>query len=168
MTFSHEDIEGMKATKYRYLRCLDQKLWQEMRDVFVPEASAAYSGGEYSVDGVDHIIEFLSSNMGRDGFHSAHRVHHPEITFVDDDTATVVWAMDDVNVDTEFGFYLSGAGFYTDTMVRVDGARWAIRHVGYRRTFELIEPLESRGRTLTASWWSTDGRSSLPVTLPGT
>ena len=45
------DIEAIKRVKYKYLRCLDQKLWEEMAEVFTDDAVAAYSGGKYSFDG---------------------------------------------------------------------------------------------------------------------
>ena len=60
--------------------------------------------------------------MSRDAFHTSHRVHHPEIEFDRRHEATGTWAMEDVNVDTEYDFYLTGAGFYEDRYVRVDGA----------------------------------------------
>ena len=34
------DIEAIKRVKYAYLRCLDQKLWDEMADVFTEDAEA--------------------------------------------------------------------------------------------------------------------------------
>jgi hypothetical protein len=52
-----------------------------------------------------------------------------------------------------------GASFYDDRYAKVDGA-WRIAHTGYRRVFEEIEP-RSPDVKLTASWWATDGRSSL-------
>src|SRR5262249_22591183 len=44
-------IEAIKQLKYRYLRCLDQKLWDEMADVFTADCVAAYSGGKYAFEG---------------------------------------------------------------------------------------------------------------------
>ena len=100
--------------------------------------------------------------MSREKFHSSHRVHHPEID-VDGDTATGTWALEDIVLDTEWNFLLMGAAFYTDRYVKV-GDRWLIEHTGYRRSFELMMPTTSiEGFAVTASWWGTDGRSSLPV-----
>jgi uncharacterized protein (TIGR02246 family) len=156
------ELEDIKRLKYAYFRCLDQKRWDEMADLFVPDgAVAAYSGGKYRYEGRDAIVDFMRRNMDRPAFHTSHRVHHPEIE-VDGDTATGTWAMEDVNVDTEFDFYLTGAGFYEDRYRKVDG-RWLIEHTGYKRTFETIQPMSPHGISLTASWWSTDGRSMLDV-----
>ena len=39
--------EAIKALKYAYVRMLDQKLWDQMGELFTPDATAAYSGGKY-------------------------------------------------------------------------------------------------------------------------
>ncbi|HKY15079.1 MAG TPA: nuclear transport factor 2 family protein [Microthrixaceae bacterium] len=157
------ELESIKRLKYAYFRCLDQKLWDEMGELFVEEATAAYSGGKYHYEGREEIVSFMRRNMDRPAFHTSHRVHHPEITLEGADRATGVWAMEDVNVDTEWDFYLTGAGFYTDTYVRRDG-RWQFLHTGYKRTFETILPMSKVGMKVTASWWSTGGQSELEVT----
>ena len=156
------DLEKIKRLKYAYFRCLDQKLWDEMTDLFTDDATAAYSGGKYHYEGRDRIIDFMRNNMSRDAFHTSHRVHHPEIDFTDDGHATGTWAMEDVNVDTEYDFYLTGAGFYEDRYVRA-GDGWKIAHTGYKRTFETLMPMRRNGMSLTASWWTTGGQSSLEV-----
>lgn len=156
------DLEEIKRVKYAYLRCLDQKDWAGMTDIMVPEATAAYSGGAYSFDGRDEIVAFLVRTMGRETFHSSHRAHHPEIS-LDGDTATATWALEDIVVDAELGFVLIGAAFYDDTYVRRAG-EWRLLHTEYRRSFETIFPINSiEGFALTASWWGTDGRSTLPA-----
>lgn len=155
------ETDAICRLKYAYFRCLDQKRWDEMATLFVPEATAAYSGGKYHYEGRDAIVDFMRRNMDRPAFHTSHRVSHPEIT-LDGDTAEGTWAMEDVNVDTDFDFYLTGAGFYEDRYVRREG-RWWILHTGYRRTFETIMPMSKAGMALTASWWTTDGRSQLDV-----
>ena len=155
-------LEKIHQLKYAYVRCLDQKRWADMGELFTEDATAAYSAGKYSYTGRDAIIEFLSTNMSRDGFHSSHRMHHPEVEFVSETEATGVWAMEDHNVDTDFDFVLMGAGFYEDRYVQVAG-KWLIAHTGYRRTFETIGPLSKGGIAVTASWWSTDGQSTLEV-----
>ena len=35
-------LEEIRQVKYRYLRCVDQKLWDEIADVFTPDATADY------------------------------------------------------------------------------------------------------------------------------
>ena len=156
------DREAIKALKYAYLRCLDQKDWAGLAELLLPDATAAYSGGRYTYSGRDEIVAFVERNMGREQFHSSHRAHHPEIT-LDGDRAEATWALEDIVVDSEWDFLLIGAAFYEDVYVRVDG-RWLIQHTGYRRSFEMTMPTTSiEGFALTASWWGTDGQSSLPV-----
>ena len=155
------DIEQIKRLKYKYLRCLDQKLWDEMGECFVADATAAYSGGKYSYDGRDAILEFLVKSMGEDTFLSSHRVHHPEIDLVGPTRARGVWALEDVVIETKWEITIRGAAFYEDEYVVRDG-RWRILHTGYKRTYEEIQSRkETPGLRLTASWWATAGRSEL-------
>jgi hypothetical protein len=58
------EIESIKRCKYKYARCLDQKLWDESAECFTPDAHAAYSGGAYSFEGRDAIDHFLRRWMG--------------------------------------------------------------------------------------------------------
>jgi hypothetical protein len=154
-------IEEIKRLKYKYLRCLDQKLWEEIATCFTEDASAAYSGGKYSFEGRSAIVDFLRRAMGAESFHSSHRVHHPEIDLTSPTTATGVWALEDVVIETRFEITIRGAAFYSDDYVAQGGA-WKIRHTGYRRTYEEIESRKDRpGLRLTASWWTTAGKSEL-------
>ena len=155
------EIELIKRLKYRYMRCLDQKLWDEMAECFTERATAAYSGGKYAYEGRDAILGFLRQSMGADSFHSSHRVHHPEIELTGPTTARGVWALEDVVVDTRWEITIRGAAFYSDEYVKEDGV-WRILHTGYKRTYEEIQPRKQvPGLKLTASWWSTGGRSDL-------
>jgi uncharacterized protein (TIGR02246 family) len=157
------ETEAIKRLKYKYMRCLDQKRWDEMAECFTPDATAAYSGGKYSYDGRDAILEFLRTSMGADSFLSSHRVHHPEIDLTTETTATGTWALEDVVVDTKFEITIRGAAFYTDEYVKRDGA-WKIQHTGYLRTYEEIQSRKDvPGLKLTASWWGTGGKSELGV-----
>jgi hypothetical protein len=157
------EIEKIKRLKYRYMRCIDQKLWDEIRECFTPDATAAYSGGKYAYDGADAIVEFLSRSMGADSFHSSHRVHHPEIELTSPTTATGTWALDDVVIETKWQITIRGAAFYEDRYRKL-GDDWKFEHTGYRRTFEEIQQRKDQpGLELTASWWTTDGKSSIDV-----
>ena len=89
------DLEAIKRLKYRYMRCIDRKLWDELRDVFTPDATASYSSGKYAFTGRDAILEFLSKSMGSPRFLSSHTVHHPEIELTGPTTARGNWALED-------------------------------------------------------------------------
>ena len=43
---------------------------------------------------------------------------------------------------------IRGAAFYHDQYVKVDGA-WKIKHTGYTRTFEQMQPRKDRGWNVT-------------------
>jgi len=162
MTDLHE-LEAIKRLKYKYMRCLDQKRWDEMAECFTEDATAAYSSGKYSFQGKKAILEFFAQSMSRPGVLSSHRVHHPEIDFTSATTATGTWALEDVVVDASRDFSLRGAAFYTDEYVKEDG-RWRIRRTSYRRTYEEIQMRsQATPPQLTASFWDTDGQSQLPL-----
>ena len=162
-----DDLERLVALdeicrlKYRYLRCLDQKLWDDIADCFTAAAIAEYSAGGYRFEGRDAIVGFLREAMGSEQFLSSHRCHHPEIDFTSSTTATGIWALEDTVVHGEHNLTIQGAAFYTDEYVRTDDG-WRITRTGYRRTYEEIYPRASiEGLRLTASWWGTGGRSEL-------
>ena len=157
------EFEQIKRLKYAYARCLDLKLWDEIAGLFTPDAVAAYSGGGYTFEGRDAIVEFLQRSMGAETFHSSHKMHHPEIELTGPDSATGVWALDDTVIDTQWNITIRGASFYDDEYVKQDG-RWLIARTSYKRVFEELQPRGNvEGLSLTASWWSTGGRSKLPA-----
>lgn len=155
------EIEAIKQLKYRYMRCVDMKLWDEMATTFIPEATCSYSAGHYHYEGRDAIIAWLKKGMDRDAFHSSHSVHHPEITLTGPETATGIWALEDIVIDTDRDIQISGAAFYHDRYVKREG-EWLIEHTGYQRVFEQMESRSDRpSLKLTASMWTTGGASEI-------
>ena len=155
------EIELIKQLKYKYMRCVDQKLWRELPECFTETATCAYSGGKYAHAGRDAICSWLENSMGADSFHSSHRVHHPEIQLTSPTTATGTWALEDTVIDTRFEITLRGAAFYEDRYVKQDGD-WKIEHTGYTRSFEeMLSRKDIPSLKLTASAWSTGGRSEI-------
>lgn len=156
------EIEAIKRLKYKYVRCLDQKLWDEITECFTEDAVSAYSGGKYHHEGRDAIVAFLVRTMGDESFLSSHRLHQPEIDLLDATHAVGTWALEDVVLVQAFGVTVRGAAFYTDEYLKVDG-QWRMTRTAYKRSYEEIEPLDRPGRKTTASWWGTDGQSELPA-----
>jgi hypothetical protein len=157
------EIEAIKQVKYRYFRFLDLKMWDDIEELFVPEATCAYSAGAYSFEGRAAIVAFFRKSMGRETFLSSHKAHHPEITLTGADTATGIWSLEDWVIDTQWELDIRGAAFYEDDYVKRDG-EWKILRTAYRRVMEELSPRGSRvGLQLTASYWGTGGRSSLPA-----
>lgn len=132
-----DDLEQIRRLKYRYLRTLDTKQWEEFADCFVPEATGDYNGLVF--DDRAALVAYMRENLG-EGMLTMHQVHHPEID-VDGDTATGRWYLQDKVIVPAFDFMLEGAAFYEDRYARTpDG--WRVTHTGYRRTFEMTYDLK--------------------------
>ena len=141
-----QEIEAIKRLKYKYLRCLDLKQWDEMAECFIEDATAAYSDGEYSFAGREHIMRFLRDALGGHNLITSHRVHQPEIDITGATTAVGTWALEDTVIETQSNSVIRGAAFYRDEYVKV-GGQWKIRSTGYQRLFE-----ERLMRADTPSW----------------
>jgi hypothetical protein len=134
-----DEIDGIKRLKYRYLRCLDTKRWDELAETFTENATAAYDSGRYSYNGRDAIMEFLRGALGDEKVVSMHHAHHPEIELLDSTRARGRWYLEDMVIFTSASLVIRGAAFYDDRYVKV-GNRWLIDHTGYERTFEEMLP----------------------------
>jgi len=44
------EIEAIKRLKYKYLRCIDQKRWDELAETFTEGATCSYGDGKFSDD----------------------------------------------------------------------------------------------------------------------
>lgn len=153
------DIEAIKQLKYRYARLLDTKRWDELGALFVPDATASYSGGQLSLQGREAIVMFLRDALGSTQVLTRHTMSQPEIELLSAERARGVWALSDVVVFTEGAFEVRGASFYSDEYVKADGS-WLFGHTGYKRVYEEMAPRAPEVR-LTASWFETDGKSQL-------
>ena len=155
-----EELEAIKRLKYKYQRCVDCKLWKELRELFTDDATAAYDSGRYSASGADEIIKFLLGTLERTDIVSLHQVHCPEIEIESATRAKGIWYLHDyvVNPGELSGgmpghSILQGAGFYDDRYVKKGGA-WKIEHTGYERTFELITPYTAGPGVALRSRWN--------------
>ncbi len=131
-----DDIDQICRLKYRYLRTLDTKRWDEFADCFLPEATGDYNGLVFADRA--SLVAYMRDNLG-EGRLTLHQAHHPEID-VEGDTATGRWYLQDKVIVPEFRFMLEGAAIYEDRYARTaDG--WRVAHTGYRRTFEMTYDL---------------------------
>ena len=136
-------LEEIRRVKYRYLRCVDLKLWDEMAEVFTPDASADY--GTHAVKeslnlrGREEILTYLRENLGPNII-TVHRCGQPEIE-VDGDRATGIWSFEDTVIAMDFKVLIKGAAFYEDTYERGADGRWRISHIGYTRIYETMSSL---------------------------
>ena len=131
-------IDEIKQLKYRYLRTLDLKKWEEFEQLFVPEATGDYGEGLTFPDRTT-LVTYMRHNLGP-RLVTLHHCHHPEIT-VDGDTAAGTWYLEDRVISEEWRFVLEGAAFYHDRYVRT-GDGWRILHTGYQRTYEATYSLD--------------------------
>jgi SnoaL-like domain len=139
-------LEEIRQVKYRYLRCVDLKLWDEMAEVFTPDATADYGTHAYGqplkITGRDEIISFLRTRLGPDII-TVHSAGQPEITVdAGGDTASGTWSFEDTVIATEHRIVVKGAAFYQDRYWRGADGRWRIAHTGYVRTYEAMLSLD--------------------------
>lgn len=137
-------LEEIRRAKYRYLRCVDRKLWDDLAGTLTEDAVATYGtrvfGKTLRLDGRDAIVDYLRTNLGP-GLITTHFAGQPEID-VDGDTATGTWAFDDTIIATEFRVLIRGSAFYEDTYRRGPDGRWRISATGYERTYEYTVSLD--------------------------
>jgi ketosteroid isomerase-like protein len=141
-----EAVEEIRQVKYRYLRCVDLKLWDELAEVFTPDATVDYGtmvyGEPLRIGGRDEIVAFLRAKLGPDMI-TVHAAGQPEIT-VDGDgsTARGTWSFQDTVIATGHRVVIAGAAFYRDRYERGGDGRWRIAHTGYVRTYEAMLSLD--------------------------
>jgi hypothetical protein len=150
-------LEEIRRLKYRYLRCVDLKLWDEIGDVFTPDATADYgtpsAGRPLNLAGRDEIVTFLRDSLGP-GIITLHAAGQPEID-LDGDRATGTWRFEDTVIATEYRVVITGAAFYEDRYVRGVSGQWQISHTGYVRIYESTMSLEDLPTwKLTANRWA--------------
>ena len=130
------DIEAIKQVKYRYLRALDTKHWDDYADTLTEDIKAGYGpsiGNELHFTNRTELVDYMRSALGPNVI-TEHRVTHPEI-IVTGDSASGSWYLQDRVMVAEFDFMLIGAAFYRDLYRRTD-AGWKISETGYDRTYD--------------------------------
>ena len=91
-------LEEIRQVKYRCLRCVDLKLWDEIGDVFTEDADLDYGtvayGKPLQIAGRPGIVAFFRTKLGPDTL-TSHSAGQPEITVDGDgassDRATGIW-----------------------------------------------------------------------------
>lgn len=150
-------LEEIRRVKFRYLRCLDLKRWDEMAETLTADARARYGTPSYGeplqFDGRDAILEFMRTAVGP-GIITVHFAGQPEID-LDGDTATGTWLLQDKVIVPEHRVVIEGAAFYEDTYRRENGT-WLISDTGYDRLYESMTSLaDLPGFKLTANRWAS-------------
>ncbi|MGI8329792.1 nuclear transport factor 2 family protein [Actinomadura scrupuli] len=148
-------IEEIRTLKYRYLRTLDLKQWDEFTDTLTADATAEYGtatqGRPLTFTNRDQIVSYMRDALGP-AITTVHSCTHPEIA-IDGETATGSWCLEDTVLVPEYKLLIKGAAYYSDRYRREDGG-WRICHTGYVRTYEATIPLgDLPGFKLTANLW---------------
>lgn len=151
-----QTVEDIRALKYRYLRAVDLKLWDELADTLCVDVVADYGspsgGAPLKFESRDAIVTHLSTALAGQ-IATQHTVTQPEIT-VSGDTATGIWSLQDTVIAAEYGVLIRGGAFYTDTYRR-EGGVWRIASTAYQRLYETMETFQGNERfTLTSFMWS--------------
>jgi len=152
------EFQDITRLKHSYCRFLDTKDFASMCALMTEDVTVTYGGGAITLSGRQAVQDYLTSAMSSPTMLSSHLVSHPEID-VDGDNAVGRWALQDVVILEDAALVIRGASLYEDLYTRQDG-RWLIQHTGYKRLYEEIGP-RPEGTSTTASWFGTDGRSSL-------
>jgi len=133
-------IEQIKQLKARYGRCIDTRDLPCLRDeVFAADTELHWKGGDYEFHlvGWEQIGAFYNEAFTPTKF-GMHHSHHPEI-FVDGDTATGTWYLQDIFINLEENTTLRGSALFSDRYAKRNG-EWRIVYSSYRRLWEEIEP----------------------------
>jgi hypothetical protein len=137
------DIDEIKQVKYRYLRALDTKDWDEFTDTLTEDVTGDYGpsvGAELHFTDRKTLVDFMRTSLGPEII-TEHRVTHPEIT-QDGDEASATWYLQDRVIAPDFNFMLIGAAFYHDRYRRASDG-WKICATGYDRTYDATMSLDA-------------------------
>jgi hypothetical protein len=133
-----DDFEHLRRLKYRYLRTLDLKQWDEFADTLALDVHASY-GDRLQFTGRDAVVDFMRTSLPP-SIITVHQCHHPELTMAGD-TATGTWYLEDKVIVVDQRLMLTGAAFYEDEYVRDADGAWRISRTRYVRSYEATEQL---------------------------
>lgn len=132
--------EAIKELKARYFRHLDTKNWAEWRKVFTDDVQVrvdltASKLGEEGLpspnpQGADDFVALNSKRLA--DYVTVHHGHMPEITLTGRDTATGIWAMEDIVQPSGTERAMRGYGHYHEHYRKIDG-EWRIAKLYLKR-----------------------------------
>jgi hypothetical protein len=132
-------IEEIKRLKAKYFYYFDHKDWARWKaEVWAPDASLELPEINRVISGVDELIDFCKESAGNQI--SVHHGHMPIIEILSDDSATGLWAMEDIlrfpkGETSKYGYsFLHGWGHYHETYTRGSNG-WRIRSTRLTRLY---------------------------------
>jgi hypothetical protein len=131
-----EDIEAIKRLRAQYVRLVDTKQWDSWRELLTDDFRLESDGGVQ--EGRGTVVAMVSGAL--DAGFTVHHCFTPEITITGSDTATGVWAMEDIVRIERDGRPIAfhGYGHYRDDYVRTEDGWRVARSVQTRLR---IDPL---------------------------
>ena len=119
----HDAVEAIRTLKYRYLRTLDLKQWDDFGATLSTDVIGSYgspSGGiPLEFTGREALVDYMRTALSGNII-TVHVANHPEIE-VDGETATATWCMEDTVIVPDYQILIRGAAYYHDTYRREDG-----------------------------------------------
>ncbi|HEY3975674.1 MAG TPA: nuclear transport factor 2 family protein [Streptosporangiaceae bacterium] len=138
-----DSIEEIRQVKYRYLRCVDLKLWDELGDTLTERAILDFGttdfGTELEIAGRSEIVAFNRAKFGPSTL-TTHTAAQPEIT-VEGDAAAGVWSLREMLLATQHGMIITAAAFHYDRYERGADGCWRIARSSYARSYEAMVSL---------------------------
>ena len=151
------DFEDIRTVKHRYFRAVDTADLALLASVLTEDVAIHYRGGNYVVKltGREAMVEFIANSFNT-GLLAMHHGHLPEITLDGPDSATGVWALEDIVIKIPTRENIIGSAIYRDVYRRENG-QWKIARSEYDRVMEYSMPFPDEGRIL-AHYLGTHGR----------
>jgi hypothetical protein len=143
------DLYEIQLLKARYTRFLDTKQWDAFRDLLTDDFESFISlswkpeSTEPNYRSADDLVAYLSARASTRV--TVHQCHTPEIEFLDEDTATGIWALFSWADEPEREFAVKNYGHYHERYRRCPDGRWRIswQHLTRLRQ-NLVEHLPSQ------------------------
>jgi hypothetical protein len=163
------DAEEVRRLKYRHLRCVDLRLWDEIGDTLTENATfddgATAFGKPMVIAGRSEIVAFFRARLGP-GTLTAHTAGQPEIE-VRGDTATGVWSLRDTLVAPRHRLLITAAAFSYDRYERGTDARWRIARICNVATYQAIISLDDLPsfKIIAAPWGEPGGEAHADIVI---
>ena len=131
------DREQIRQVKYKNLRHLDLKQWDEMAETFTVDATTGWLDGKVALDGRDAIMEFLKNTPFADGDSviTVHQCASMEIEFVTKAHAKTTSRLYNPMLFKQGNQMHLLLAFYHDEFKRV-GGEWKISYTGHEYIYD--------------------------------
>lgn len=125
--------EQIRQVKWKNLRCLDTKRWDEMAATFHPDCTTSWLDGQISLEGRDTIMDFLKKTpfaKATDPVVTVHAAECIEIDFLTLEHARAVSRLYNPMWNPDLDLSQRLLAFYHDEFKLYQG-EWLISHTGH-------------------------------------